>query len=147
MLLHHMCACVRMAQRQSSKQLCVGASESTFGPLDPPTLACRERHAVQSRPLQSLVHPWTPPPPLIVPGGMGGDTQLNTDVPEQEQVQQGVCPFAKCVFQFPLGFCSSLLLPQERLEELWMCLISLPIPLETAENGRRKHSNEKMKEK
>lgn len=86
-----------------------------------------------SPPLKSSIHPSIP---SHCPWG-SRRPQLNTDLPEQAQVHQGVCPTAKsCAsisFGLMRGFCSSLF-------RFWgdckscrcKCLISLP----TTRNGR-----------
>lgn len=57
-----------------------------------------------SPPLKSSVHPSIP---SHCPQG-SSRPQLNTDLPEQAQVQQGVCPTAKCCASVSLGLMRGL---------------------------------------
>lgn len=89
-----------------------------------------------SPPLKSSVHPSIP---SHCPRG-SRRPQLNTDLPERAQVQQGVCPAAKCCasvfFGLMRGLCSTLF----RFWRHWKscrckCLISLPIQQETRDRA------------
>lgn len=80
-----------------------------------------------SLPLKSSVHPSIP---SHCPWG-SRRPQLNTDLPERAQVQQGVCPTAKCCacvsFGLMGGLCSSLFCFWGDLKKLQMQVFDQPV--------------------
>lgn len=135
-LFTYVCVCVGLAQRQITKQLCVSA-ESRHLVHSTCNVGTQGGEWCPSPPLKSSVHPSIP---SHCPQG-SRRPQLNTDLPERAQVQQGVCPTAKCCasvsFRLMGGLCSSLFCFWGDLKSCrCKCLISLPIQPEIEEGVR-----------